>query len=169
MLYYCNTVGCDERFAIIKIGNLLLVNVYVPCCGTQNRIVLCEEMLAEVSSWCESFAMCQYIIAGDFNCNLDSNDPVAERINQFINMWSLERCDKLIPSDVTYTYINNALNQQSYIDYALVSSDMGVGEFYVLEPSINFSDHLPLIMSCVVTVSDSGSNCLLYTSDAADE
>ena len=35
---------------------------------------------------------------------------------------------------------------------------MGVGEFYVLEPSINFSDHLPLIMSCVVTVNDSCSN-----------
>ena len=115
-------VKCDERYVIIKIGNLVLINVYFPCSGTKDRVVLCEEMLAEISSWCESFyrPMCQYVIAGDFNCNLDTNDSIAERGTQFIHKWSLERCDNLLPNEMTYTYINFALNQQSYINYTCV-------------------------------------------------
>ena len=51
-------VQCGDCYVIIKIDNLLLINVYFPCSGTKDRIVLCEEMLAEISSWCESFYMC---------------------------------------------------------------------------------------------------------------
>ena len=59
-------------------------------------------------------------------------DPNSERILK-IGLRGLS-------NDVTYTCIIYAWNQQRYIDYALVSSDMDVSEFDVLEPSINFSD-----------------------------
>ena len=80
---------------------MVLINVYLPCSGTKDRVVLCEEMLAEISSWCESFHMCQCVIAGDFNCNLDTNDSIAERVTQFIHKWSLERCDNLLPNEIS--------------------------------------------------------------------
>jgi len=41
-------------------------------------------------------------------------------------------------------YVNIALNQQSHIDYILGSSECDFSDFVVIDPDINFSDHLPL-------------------------
>jgi len=41
-------------------------------------------------------------------------------------------------------YVNIALNQQSHIDYILGSSEWDFSDFVVIDPDINFSDHLPL-------------------------
>jgi len=49
------TVKCDDRFVIIKIGDLLIVNVYFPCQGTADRIAICEDMICEIGRWCERF------------------------------------------------------------------------------------------------------------------
>ena len=60
---------------------------------------------------------------------------------------SLTRCDHIFPSDCKATYVNDYLGQQSYIDYITTSSPGSVLAFNVLDPDINFSDHLPLYAS----------------------
>ena len=40
--------------------------------------------------------------------------------------------------------MNLSLNHESRIDYVLVSDASDVSQFTVLDPDINFSDHLPL-------------------------
>jgi len=100
------------------------------------------------------FLRCHHAIAGDFNCNLNNNDAVAKRVTSFIDDWSLIRCDELFPKPIPFTYVNSALNQHSYIDYIAVSSDIIVNKFSILDPDINFSDHLPLYVSLEFGVKD---------------
>ena len=52
------------------------------------------------------------------------------------------------------SYINTSLNQQSHIDYVLVSAINDVTYFEVLDPDINFSDHLPLACNVSISVPD---------------
>ena len=40
--------------------------------------------------------------------------------------------------------MNVSLNQESHIDYVLVSDASDVSQFAVLDPDVNFSDYLPL-------------------------
>jgi len=149
---YTETVVCDERYIIVKIGDLLIVNTYLPCCGTEGRIDISKDILLQIEYWCEHFHWCRCLVAGDFNCNLDSTDPVAQLIATLSVNYSLLRCDKLFRSDMNFTYFNQSLNHYSYIDYALVSSDVVVNDFIVIDPSINFSDHLPLFVSLMCTM-----------------
>ena len=50
----------------------------------------------------------------------------------------------LFPSQKVNIFVNLSLNQESRIDYVLVSDASDVSQFTVLDLDINFSDHLPL-------------------------
>ena len=56
-------------------------------------------------------------------------------------------CDLLFPGPSSATYINEALNQHSYIDYILTTCQ-NVYDFAVLEPDVNFSDHYLSRLHC---------------------
>jgi len=142
------TVYCSERCNIIRVANYILVNIYLPCVGSIDRLLLCEDLLADVLSWIERFPDCVWLLAGDFNANLNKADNVSNCINAFINKTSLYRCDVLFKLVGKFTYVNDSLNQRSCIDYMLTSDCDAIINFDVLDPSINFSDHLPLIATC---------------------
>ena len=117
---YAETVKCDDRYTIARIGNLLIVNVYLPCCGTEDRMNICKDVLLEIEYWLQYFNWCHCVIAGDFNCTLDGSDPVADLIASFIDECSLVRCDRLVQSDKQFTYFNEKLNQHSHPGQFLV-------------------------------------------------
>ena len=48
---FTETVYCEERFVIIRIANYLIVNVYLPCVGSSDRFVICEDVLLVISAW----------------------------------------------------------------------------------------------------------------------
>jgi len=70
-------------------------------------------------------------------------------ISNFTEDHSLIRCDELFPSEDRPTYVNLALNQQSRIDYILASPGCQINNFSIIDPTINFSDHLPLLATAV--------------------
>jgi len=45
------TIFCDERFAILRVANYLIVTVYLPCTGSNERYLICEEILYTISAW----------------------------------------------------------------------------------------------------------------------
>ena len=61
----------------------------MPCAGTCNRELICEEMLFNISEFCERFSDCHLVCAGDFNVNLDSCD-VCRRL--FVNLLLITHC-----------------------------------------------------------------------------
>ena len=63
----------------------------------------------------------------------------------------MTRCDTLFGECKRDTYSNPALNHHSTIDFMLTTLATDVINFDVLDPDINFSDHLPLM--CTVEIS----------------
>ena len=134
-----HTIYCDDRFAITKIGNCLSALRWI-----YYREIVCEDLLSEVDVWCQANSDCNVVIAGDFNTDLDSADNVARSVTHFAERYSLLRCGNLSANNYHPTYVNLALNQQSRIDYISASPDCNVNDFTIVDPDINFSDHLPL-------------------------
>ena len=67
----------------------------MPCSGTPDRRDLIENLLADISSWCDSFTDYEFVIAGDFNTNLCLGDECAVLVNSFIKDRDLVSCDTL--------------------------------------------------------------------------
>jgi hypothetical protein len=147
---YTEIIPCLNRMSIIKVCNQLIINIYMPCIGTDDRFLMCNEIIADLRSWRQQFPMCECLTADDFNVNyLDSNDVVSQRINDFIHKNGLKRFDVLFQKDNIATYVNDALHHQFTIYYILTSSCDCVEDFDILVPDNNFSDHLPLVLTCV--------------------
>jgi len=138
------TIFCEERYTAIRVANYIIVNVYLPCVVSPNRLLVCEELLANISALCQRYRGYEFIIASDLNTDLDSSDPVAVCINKFLVEFSLLRCDSIFPLRKSVTYVNESLGHESCIDYVLVSDAREVLDFEITAPEINFSDHLPL-------------------------
>jgi len=83
------TIHCEDRFSIVKIFNCLFVSVYLPCVGSLNRLQVSMSLLDDLSSYLDNYDNCDFVIAGDFNVNLDGNDAVAIRVKRFISAYSL--------------------------------------------------------------------------------
>jgi len=44
------TVCCHERYNVVRISNYLIINVYMPCAGTVDRLLICSDILADLQS-----------------------------------------------------------------------------------------------------------------------
>lgn len=76
-------VVCADRFVIIKVGNLVIVNVYLPCSGTTNRLGILEDVLQEIWSWRLKYSDNPVIIGGDFNSELGKCNEASDYIKNF--------------------------------------------------------------------------------------
>jgi len=148
------TIHCEERFTVVRVANYLLVNIYLPCAGSVDRLLICEDLLASISAWRERYIICECIIVGNFNTNLDNSNSFTKCVNKFLCNCLLQRCDNIFPNRKSVTYVNEALKQESCIDYALISAECDLVDFAVLSPDINFSDHLPLRVTVACCTSD---------------
>lgn len=70
------TIFCDERYSIVRVANYFIVNLYLPCVGTTDRLLICENVFENVQAWRDRYSMCDCIIAGDFNVDLDGSDTI---------------------------------------------------------------------------------------------
>jgi Reverse transcriptase (RNA-dependent DNA polymerase) len=148
---YTQTVCCAERYAIIKLLNYVIVNVYLPCVGTSDRLLIIEETLTCIENEIVNFKDCILLLGGDINMDLDKHDPAAGLINKFMFECELKRCDIASGCKAEYTYCNESLNCRSCIDYFLSSDTSQLVRFTVIDEGSNLSDHLPI--SVVVATS----------------
>ena len=144
-----HTVFSSDRCVIVRVFNYLLVNVYLPCHGTENRKNIVEDILYEMSVHISNYNDCTVLLGGDFNGDLDSSDELAFIINNFARDNFLFRCDRVSGMHKVNTYVNEALNCSSCIDYFLTSSLNALKSFYVIDEGSNLSDHLPVVVDCI--------------------
>jgi len=152
LLHVCTCIAVAERYVIIKIGDLLCINVYLPCTGTIDGQLICSDVLNNIALWRSQHTDCGCIFGGDFNSDLDSPSHRSKYINTFLCDNYFSRCDLLYPSNVKFTYINESLNHYSKIDY-IMYNNVHVRAFEITDPDVNFSDHVPIIATCVVNIS----------------
>ena len=134
----------SDRYVIVKIGDMICVNWYMPCVGTSDRQLICIDVLENVLYWRCQYPDCGCIIGGDFNVDLDMSCSFSSVINHFLQDNNFHRCDLLFPGTVKYTYANETANLFSKIDY-IVFNDVTCIASEIVDPDINFSDHNPVI------------------------
>jgi len=99
------TIHCDERYVIIRVANYLLVNVYLPCVGSNDRLLICDDIVMNISAWRDRYLDCKLVIVGVFNVDLDnSNDAIVNCINALGENCHLSRLDKLFPNQSVRTF-----------------------------------------------------------------
>jgi len=59
---YVETVYCDDRYVVVRVANYLLINVYLPCIGTPGRLLICEDIIMNISLWCERYTDCKVVV-----------------------------------------------------------------------------------------------------------
>ena len=87
------------------------------------------------------------VIGGDLNADLNSTEHASVFCNSFFNDYNLCRCDSLNSNRIesNYTWFNDALGHYSVIDYFITSDLSELTCYNVVEPSVNLSDHRPVI------------------------
>ena len=76
-------------------------------------------------------------------------NEASDYIKNFLDTHSLVRCDLAFPASQRYTYVNEALGHySSHIDYFVCDTVNDITDYYVLDPDINLSDHLPVAVRC---------------------
>jgi exonuclease III len=148
-----NIMSCD-RFTVIKIANWLLFNVYMPCSGTSQRLLLYNDVLQEMQGLIHANPNCQYLFGGDFNTDLNAVSSISAIVNGFICSNSLSRCDTQFPISNPYTYVNESLDVMSTIDYFITSDLESTIAFNIVDLDINLSDHLPIMVVCSCQICD---------------
>ena len=71
---------------IVKVADWLLVNIYLPCAGANDRWTSSFDTLNEITSWCEQFNNLSLLFGGDFNCDLSSKSKCSVVINDLFKL-----------------------------------------------------------------------------------
>ena len=144
-----NCIACADRYVIIQFDNLILINVYLPCCKNfEDREVLCS-VFSCISNDISDLSYSYAILGGDINCNITKRSEISDIINAYIINMGLVLSTNLNPAfnDIEYTFSVPARNAFSVIDHFFISSNFKACDLLSLETIDhvdNFSDHLPL-------------------------
>ena len=79
----CNFVSSSDRYIVLANADCLLVNVYLPCLGTDNRLIQYNEILNEIWSIREQFPDHTCLFGGDFNVDLMKSDYCSDLLKLF--------------------------------------------------------------------------------------
>ena len=163
-----------ERCIMLRLDNLILVNLYMPCKSVDNYSDVFAEVLACVYNYCNSNSNCDILIGGDFNCELAPSERVLwPIIRDFMTDCDLDLTDHLITgNDAVYTYCQHVTGASSHIDHFIVSRHMlnCVQSVKIVDDGSNLSDHLPVSLVCNVTsaVMCSDANAAVLSDTVAD-
>ena len=147
---YCSLISKNARYIILRISNIIVINVYMPT-NNQN---LFSDILMEI---CESLASfytvdMTLIVCGDFNYDFlrDSVQPVQYCLENFLRINGLVTTYKLLPQAGLnqFSYQNSSCGQ-SLIDHFFVSDELfnKISSLSIIESGINLSDHNPVLLN----------------------
>ena len=144
---FTNIIHADQRYVIVKINNCVIVNIYLPCSGTPDRLSLIDETFCEISAHLldVSESECNIVFCGDMNCDLDSTESVPVLVSSFLSEFNLSRCDLMHEHQKSFTYCNT-LGASSCIDFILMSDIDICHNYRVIDTGSNLSDHLPIMI-----------------------
>ena len=154
LLQNVNCIHASEKFVIITYFNTIFINVYFPCSSTCCSDQILSGILAEVSNIVSLYDGFNIIFGGDLNIDLSANLNRAKPIQEFIDNFNLVITADVCLPNCKYTYCHEQLQNFSTIDYLIVSKCLVEQSMHycVLDNLINFSDHLPISLQCVLPV-----------------
>ena len=61
-----------DRYLIVIVGySLIIINIYFPCVGTADRLLVCEEVIANLTLWVQRYPSHSVLIGGALNTDLE--------------------------------------------------------------------------------------------------
>lgn len=143
-------VSKKDRYIIISVGDMYLVNVYMPTCREKwSYNAELADLLSQISNDLEGGQFNKLIMGGDFNFQLSGSHTGLKLFKQFMRDHGLSDCDRFIKGGDVYTYFHEGLNAKSFIDHFLVNDALSdsVVSCDILESGCNLSDHLPIVLT----------------------
>ena len=145
-------VCLDSRCIILKIGRLIVANVYLPSykIADVNNIMgrdALQSTLNLLQLNLATFDDHMFLVGGDFNCDVNSEfEFIFKPLEDFRKQLELKFADNFIKGNLNYTYMHETLQHSSKIDHFLVSSEMRfpIIDYHVIDSALNYSDHLPI-------------------------
>ena len=74
-MYITRVVCAEERYVIVTVGNMLLINVYLPCVGTVDRQFIYDAEFCNLISWIDNYPDHMLILGGDLNVDIVAKLP----------------------------------------------------------------------------------------------
>jgi len=149
----CTTLITNvDRLIIVKIGNVHVINVYLPDSSVCNRddIVsdICGQIEANVSFTADTFVM----LGGDFNLEFEDGKSCSKDFDSFITDNDLVICDSKFGNNARYTYCHESRGCSAWIDHFVVSRYLfdRITNAEVIETGSNLSDHCPVGLNLVI-------------------
>ena len=142
--------------------DLVLINVYMPFLDRsdlQGAISKFDEMIGFIDFIMSERAEAQFVILGDFNCNIyNPAHPFAASLNDFLTSHSLvSTFSRMTSFNIDSTYTRYDSRSKSLLDYIFVSQGIvdSVTKVSVGEYHDNHSDHLPVEVELSLLISSS--------------
>ena len=142
----------EERFIILMVNDLVVINVYLPCASNGNWQETYMNCLASITEELTRIEYKYIVFGGDLNMDFCRDHPLSDYVNTFCEELNLQFVDDKLPQTSRYSYRVEASNASSLIDHFAVSKQLftKVSMVDIIDSGINFSDHCPIV--CHVTV-----------------
>src|SRR5579872_5189278 len=145
-----NCISCAEKYVIVSVGKLILINVYLPSVKSKDDLNVLHGIFSEMEAFLIDVDFNYLVIAGDFNCNVLQNNTVSQFINNWMNNFNLTLANNLlqIPSTIKFTFSGKSREAYSHIDHFYVSKNPVdlVRSIINMDADVNFSDHIPIAL-----------------------
>ena len=113
----------NSRFIIIMIGDTVLINVYLPCAGSDNWDDEYVDCLALIANKLSELNYNNIIFGGDLNIDFTSAHPLHSCVLEFLKDLDLRLLDDLLPAD-SVTFHVEASGASSFIDHFAVTQQL---------------------------------------------
>ncbi len=139
-----------ERFVLLVINNVVLLNLYLPCVARGSANLLAA-VLGEVEAQLDLYDDLPIICGGDLNTDIVKRSAHSDLVLSFMQAHRLIACNTICPPNLDYTYFNEARNQRSMTDFFLVSDSLGtkVVKNLMIDQYLNMSDHMPILLEII--------------------
>jgi hypothetical protein len=87
----CSVICTGDRVIALLVNDLVIVNVYLPCKGTADRLLLLEEVICKLRDICDDYGDKIVLLGGDFNVDISvgSLDECGRYVLDFLCAYGL--------------------------------------------------------------------------------
>ena len=111
---------CSEGLTAALVADWLIINVYMPCVGTNNRLY--SDIVQEIQQLINDYPDYCCLIGDDLKVDLYVTGNISSLVNNFIGNDNLSRGNVMYPISDKFTYRSESLNVASCIDHILTSN-----------------------------------------------
>ena len=142
-------ITASERYIIIMMNDVLVINVYLPCDNAEFAQERYIECLASIVNDISELQYKDIIVGGDFNTDFTIGYAMKSYLLNFANDLGIAFVDDKLSTDISrFTFRIESTGAGACIDHFAVSQSLynRVMRVTIEDSGINLSDHCPVLM-----------------------